>query len=117
MSDLLSDLKVSLETGDAALWSSLHSDDFEHTELWHKTDPPSNPVRRTKADLAEIVGRAVKNGVEFRVENMVGDDRGIAYTVRCILPNGRTVISNNTCEVRDNLIVNQLVVEAGEPDS
>jgi ketosteroid isomerase-like protein len=115
MRDLLQDLKRAIETGDAELWSSLHSDDFEQTELWHKTDPPSNPTKRGKADVAEIVGRAVKNGVQFRVENMVGDSTRIAYTVTCVQPNGRTVISNNNAEVRDGLIVGELVVEAGEP--
>jgi hypothetical protein len=34
VADLLHDLKKATETGDAELWSSLRSDDFEQTELW-----------------------------------------------------------------------------------
>jgi hypothetical protein len=116
MADLLQDLKRAIETGDSELWSSLHSDDFEQIELWHKTEPPSNPRKRSKAEVAEIVGRAVKNGVQFRIENMVGDGNRLAYTATCVLPNGRTVIANNNAEVKDGLIVSELVVEAGEPD-
>jgi hypothetical protein len=104
------------EAGDAEFWSSLHSDDFEQIELWSNSHPPSDPRKRTKQEVAAIVDRAPKNGVQFRVENMVGDADRLAYTVTCILPNGRTVIANDIADIRDGLIVKELVVEAGEPD-
>ena len=116
MADLLHDLKKAIETGDAELWSSLHSDDFEQTELWDSSHPPSNPRKRTKAEVAEAVGRVVKNGFRFRVENMVRDEDRLAYTFTCIWPDGRTVIVNNNAAVKDELIVSVLMVAAGEPD-
>src|SRR5437867_1461583 len=53
VADLLHDLKKAIETGDAELWSSLHSDDFEQTELWDSSHPPSNPRKRTREEVAE----------------------------------------------------------------
>jgi hypothetical protein len=117
MGDLLGDLKRALETGDAELWESLHSEDFEQTELWHKTDPPSNPSKRTRDEMVATIRRATGNSVQFRVENMVGDDKRLAYTATCIMPSGRTVIANNIAEIKDGLIVRELVIEAGEPDA
>jgi hypothetical protein len=56
VTDLLHDLRKAIETGDAELWSSLHSDDFEQTELWDSSHPPSNPRKRNREEVAEAVG-------------------------------------------------------------
>ncbi len=101
---------------EAELWSSLHSDDFEQTELWDNSHPPSNPRKRTRAEVAEAVGRVFNDGFRFRVENMVRDEGRLAYTLTCIWPDGRTVIANNNAEVKDVVIVSELMVAAGEPD-
>jgi hypothetical protein len=108
--ELLRKLKQSIETGDAELWSSLHSDDFEQTQL----STSSNPRTRTREDVAAIVGRAVKRGAKCTVENMVDGGDRIAYTATRVFPNGRTVISSSNAEVKDGLIVRELVVEAEE---
>jgi hypothetical protein len=116
VADLLHDLKRATETGDAELWSSLHSDDFEQTELWDSSHPPSNARKRTREEVAEAVGRVFKDGFRFRVENLVRDEGRLAYTLTCIWPDGRTVIANNNAEVKEGVIVSELMVAAGEPD-
>jgi hypothetical protein len=116
VADLLHDLKKAIETGDAELWASLHSDDFEQTELWDSSHPPSNPRKRKRHEVAEAVGHVFKDGFRFRVEKMVRDDRRLAYTLTCIWPDGRTVIANNNADIKDGLIVSELMVAAGEPD-
>ena len=116
MADLLHDLKKAIETGDTELWASLHTDDFEQTELWDSSHPPSSPRKRKRDEVAEAVGRVFKDGFRFRVEKMVRDDRRLAYTLTCIWPDGRTVIANNNADIKDGLIVSELMVAAGEPD-
>jgi hypothetical protein len=117
VTDLLRDLKNAIETGDAGLWSSLHSADFEQTDLWDSSHPPSNPRKRIREEVADAVGRAVRDGFQFRVTNMVRDGNRLAYTITCISPDGRTVIANNNAETRDGVIVSELMVLAGEPDA
>jgi hypothetical protein len=116
VADLLHDLKQAIETGDAELWSSLHGDDFEQTELWDSSHPPSNPRKRTREEVAEAVGRVYRDGFQFRIENMVRDKNRLAYTLTCIWPDGRTVVANNNADVKDGVIVRELMVAAGEPD-
>ena len=55
--------------------------------------------------MAEAVGRVVKSGFQFRVENMVRDEDRLAYTFTCISPDGRTVIVNNNAAVKEGMIV------------
>src|SRR5262245_38009544 len=117
MADLLRDLKAAIETGDAELWASLHSADYEQTDLWDGSHPPSNPRKRTRDEVAEAVGRAVKDGFRFHVSNAVRDENRLAYTITCISPDGRTVIANNNAETRNGVIVSELMVLAGEPEA
>jgi hypothetical protein len=44
------------------------------------------------------------------------DENRLAYTLTCIWPDGRSVIANNNADVKDGVIVSELMVAAGEPD-
>ena len=117
MTDIGQQLKQALETGNAEAWASLYSEDLELDELWHKTDPPSNPNKRGRDDLAATIERATSNGVKFEVDNVVSDGDRLAYTVKCLLPSGRVVVTNSIAEIKDGVIVRELQVGAGEPDA
>jgi hypothetical protein len=86
-------------------------------ELWHKTDPPSNPTKRRRDDTVATIERATSNGVKFEVDNIVSDGNRLAYTVKCLMPSGRIVVANAIGEIENGVIARELQVSAGEPDA
>ncbi len=111
----LTKLETSFNSGDMDSLADLYSDDYTMEEMDDAT-PPSNPRSRKKAELVQMVGGAAGKGVKFEVENLVDGGDRIAYTVHCLIPNGRKVTSNVISDVKDGKIYKELHVSARDPE-
>lgn len=111
----LNKLKSAYETGDIDTVASLFSEKYTMSEMDDVT-PPSNPRQRNKTEIIEMVGRAAGNGVKFVLENTVDGGSQVAYTIHCLIPNGRKITTNSIAEVKGGQIISELHVSARDPE-
>ena len=87
-------IKEMFEQWNLGTLKDLYAEDFEQTEMDDAT-PPNAPRKRTKEELVQIFERNQEGStVKLSVENLVATDDRVAYTLTCLLPSGRKIVSN-----------------------
>jgi hypothetical protein len=101
-----------LEDLDGAAVAALVTDDFVRTEIDEST-PPSAPavVRGREANAAALTELRAR-GVRIRTEEPLVDGERVAMLSRCVLPDGRDVVSIAIGEVRAGLLATWTEVQA-----
>ena len=109
-------IKDMFEQWDLATLNDLYAEDFEQTEMDDAT-PPNAPRKRTKQDLVEIFERnQVGSNVRLRVSNLFATEDNVAYTLTCLSPSGRKIVSNSILDIRDDQVVRDVAVQARDPE-
>ena len=97
---------------DAQRWTAYFADDATWTEYRHSAPPRDPHVMRGCAEIGDYLSEVCTDDLTLEFGNEVLDERRAAYTLTCVLPDGRRIVENTILEHRDGLIVWLVEVEA-----
>lgn len=105
-------LRDATERRDAGMLASLFADDAI-VLAYDKDHPPSRPMRHEsrsaiEAMLRDVCSREMTHQVG---DPVIGEDR-FAFIERCEYPDGTKVVAETMCEMRDGMIVRQVLTQA-----
>lgn len=90
---------------DARRWIAYFAEDATWTE-YRPSAPPRDPhVMRGREEIGDFLREVCADDLRLEFGNEVLDERRAAYTLTCVLPDGRRIVENTILEHRDGLIV------------
>ncbi|MDQ4129312.1 MAG: nuclear transport factor 2 family protein [Actinomycetota bacterium] len=105
-------LRQAIEGRDADTLVGLYADDAEVITVNRTTTPSSPNVVRGKEQIAGYLRDVCAREMTHRVENEVVGEGRVAFQETCEYPDGTRVLAAATAELRDGVIVRQVMVEA-----
>ncbi len=97
---------------DAQRWTAYFAEDATWTD-YRPTAPPRDPhVMRGRREIGDFLREVCADDLTLEFGNELLDGRRAAYTLTCVLPDGRRIVENAILEHRDGLIVTLVEVEA-----
>ena len=104
--------KLSYERWDVENLLAQYADDVEQIQMDDATPPSAPGIYRGKERLEQMFSHCKSNGVKATVENTVAGDDRAAATVTCEFPTGRRIVANVILDLRDGMIIRELVTSA-----
>lgn len=106
-----------VESADADTIVAQYSDDAE-LEMFDRRTPPSTPaVLHGRDQIESAVRDRCSREMTHEVLQCVADDEHVAYTERCVYPDGNKVMSMTMLDLRDGRIAHQSMVQAWDEDA
>ncbi len=100
---------------DADRWLSFFAEDAEWTE-YRYFDPPRAPHRmRGMGEIEPFVRGISASAVELTAGTPIVTDDAAAFSIDCLLPDGRRIYEHVMIEIADGKIARQTDVEAWDP--
>ncbi|MDT0329402.1 nuclear transport factor 2 family protein [Nocardiopsis lambiniae] len=105
-----------LEESDADTLIAMFTDDAE-MEMFDKRTPPGSPaVWHGKDAIAPVVRELCEREMRHEILQVVSDGDHVAYTERCVYPEGNMVMSSTMMDLRDGGIAHQVTVQAWDEE-
>ncbi|WP_159943416.1 MULTISPECIES: nuclear transport factor 2 family protein [unclassified Nocardiopsis] len=106
-----------VESADADALVSQYSDDAEMEMIDRRTPPSAPTVLHGREEIGETVRELCSREMTHEVVQCVADGEHVAYTERCVYPDGNKVLSMSMLDLRDGRIVHQSTVQAWDEEA
>lgn len=106
-----------VEEMDADTMIAMFKDDAE-MEMFDKRTPPSSPaVLHGREAIAPVLRELCGRDMTHEVLQVAVDGDHVAYTERCVYPDGSMVMSNTMLDLSDGAIAHQTTVQAWDEEA